>query len=56
MVKCKDCAKLEGLYIQAWNEYVYRCSKFRTLRMRIDEDIGECLYFEAKKLGREENP
>ena len=49
MVKCKDCARLEGYFIEVWNEYVYRCSKFRTLRMRIDENIGRCEYFEAKR-------
>jgi len=48
MVKCKDCTKLESYYIPPWNEYVYRCSKFRTIRTRIDVNIGKCEYFEAK--------
>jgi len=56
MVKCKDCAKLEGYFIEVWNEYVYRCSKFRTLRMRIDENIGRCEYFEAKNRVERKNP
>jgi hypothetical protein len=46
VVKCADCARLEGYYIEVWREYVYRCSKFRALRMRISENM-RCEYFEA---------
>lgn len=49
MVRCYDCAKLEAYFIDSWDIFVYRCNKFRTLRMRIDTNIGKCPYFEAKK-------